>query len=239
MVSKPTGDSSWRCKLADLLVITYTPSRPATAALLLQVKIGGRKYATSGTPQRQVELYTHWPDIDLYGVTRSIGPGDHPGGEFSFLGERHRRRPPCPSCRFHEGRPSNQAWWAEAGRRARGHDQGNCRRWVQRGERHRPRRQVVAAHLGPDPQVRDDGLERRRAKRILARVNATFAFVAAGTTVPRVLLGTSVEVYATDLWAPASADDAPPGEGEGVLTADRDDGGLPIVFIDAETPDLD
>ena len=82
-VTKP-ADPKWRCELADLLVITYTQSTSDRRALLLQVEIGTRKYATGGTRQRQVELYTHWPDIDLYGVTRSIGPGEHAGAEFSF-----------------------------------------------------------------------------------------------------------------------------------------------------------
>ena len=64
------------------------------------------------------------------------------------------------------------------------------------------------------------------------------AFFATGT-VPRVLLDTSLEAYAADLWARAGTDDAPPSDREELLTADRDDGGLPIVFIDAETPDVD
>jgi hypothetical protein len=237
MVTKP-ADPSWKCELADLLVITYTQTTDDRRALLLQVKIGARKYATSGTPQRQVELYTHWPDIDLYTVTRSIGPGDHPGGEFSFWETCGHAEAPCPQCRFHEGRPGNQSWSAEladvladmiTGSAGEGFSAQNA---IAPGDEWS---QLIWDLIHTSVTTAWNTGGRSGSSRAW---NQT-AFFATGTTVPRVLLDTSLETAATDLWAAAEPDAVPPAAGDGVLTADRDDGGLPIIFIDAETPYLD
>ena len=236
-VSK-TADPSWSCELADLLVITYTHSTHDRRALLLQVKLGAPKYATSGTPQRQVELYTHWPDIELYGVTRSIGPGDHPGGEFSFWETCPNADVPCRSCEFQEGRPGNQRWSAELPDVLADMIKGSA------GEGFSAEHAVAP---GDEWSQLVWDLIRRTVTTVWkaggrsgsSRAWNQGAFFATGTTVPRVLLETSLEADATDMWATAGADAAPPGEKAGVLTADRDDGGLPIVFIDAATPDLD
>lgn len=106
MATKVT-DASWRCEVGDLLVVSrYDDGRAVQrSALLLQVKKPPLQFATSGTAARQVELYQHWPEVNVFGSARDVTNPPHRGAQFSFWNVCARAGSRCTSCRWDQRIP--------------------------------------------------------------------------------------------------------------------------------------
>jgi hypothetical protein len=83
-------------ELANRLITT------APGALLLQVKKGPpAPFATRGTAARQVELYEHWPAVEVFGSVRDVDRPPHRGAQFSYW-DVCAGASACPTCTWEE-----------------------------------------------------------------------------------------------------------------------------------------
>jgi hypothetical protein len=103
------ADASWKCEVGDLLVVSRydNGSTVERRALLLQVKKPPIKFATSGTPARQVELYAYWPVVNVFGTPHDVDPSPHRGAQFSFWENCAAADAGCTGCRWDERIPGD------------------------------------------------------------------------------------------------------------------------------------
>jgi hypothetical protein len=238
------ADPTWRCEVGDLLVVSrYNDgSTIERSALLLQVKKPPVKFATRPPAARQVELYEHWPTVNVCGSARAVHGAPHRGAQFSFWDVCGSVALGCAGCRWDERIPGNPFLGRLADEVAATVTASGGRRFVDYADV----RRSGDAWSGLIWDLIQQSIDKAwsvaaRAQTGNSRTWDDGVFLANRSAgVPRLLVDTALAERASDLWEAPGTEvpgDAPPliPEAGDDATVSGDDG-ISIAFVDVSEP---
>lgn len=236
------SDPSWKCEVGDLLVVSRYDDGIAVrrSALLLQVKKPPVKFAHTGKPARQVELYERWPIVEVFGIPRDVDSRPHRGAQFSFWDVCGNASSSCTDCKWDQRVPGTtfeqslaheiaETMVARGGRpftdyeqAASGGDDWSGLIWdLLKQSLHYAWSVANSRHTGRS-RTWDDGV----------------FLVKSSPEIPKLLADTELGGVARELWRASSTEippDLPPLNSD-MLEVEQGGGGIPIMFTEVPGP---